>query len=173
MADWCAYEESVLEKAGAHFKKNGNVKLLKFLAHQRLKGLARREWKRVYDPLRWSYRVAPPPEFVNGLPDCLRPVVGKRELALAECRKFRKGDYTLLFDGLKKGKGVAFFLDVNTVDELWGGYTSFVKGHEEVVRVVPQKNALFLVNQDGLKDFTKYVNHHAKRPRVFVYGVLQ
>ena len=65
------------------------------------------------------------------------------------------------------------FLDLNPFDESWGGYTVFMKGDEELLRVIPHGNSLFLIDQTGLNSFTKYVNHNAKNPRVFLYAVLQ
>jgi hypothetical protein len=126
--------------------------------------------------LKVSCSIGKAPVFVKSREFCavLSAVIG-REMHVAHVGffLFGKGDYTVLFDELRPESGVAFFLDLVDGDESWGGYSSFMKGSKEVVRVVAKGNALSLVDQSGLRSFTKYVNHHAQKPRVFLYGVLQ
>ena len=60
---------------------------------------------------------------------------------------------------MKPTTSYIMLLDVTSVAEEAGSYTSFLDDSGEVVRVVPKKNALFLINQTGLKSFVKYHNH--------------
>jgi hypothetical protein len=176
MVDWLnpAYTAETLHDAAKNFARSGNIQLLQFLSQ---KGLDRfkLKFKRKYDPLKYSFGMAKAPEFVKSMEFCavLSAVIGREMHVLqAGSLQFEKGDYTVLCDTVKPGKGVFFILDLLDGDESWGGYMSFMKGDREVVRVVPKGNALSLVDIAGLKNFVKYLNHHAQKPRVFLYGVL-
>jgi len=191
MARWLNpfYSREVLASAHEQLVENKNMSLLQFLSNEGRHAFHQLRWVHCGDPLKYSYREAKVPAFAKSkeFADVLSSVVGVR-VAVKElsCRAFMKGDYTVLSDSTPAGKGVMFILDVNEelVDEVdnveidrawnesWGGYTSFLKGSEEVVRIVPRHNCLFLINQSGLRSFTKYVNNHASRPRVFLVGTL-
>lgn len=177
MVDWLnpAYSAETLHEAAKQFARSGNVQLVQFLSHKGLNEF-KLNFKKVYDPLKCSYGISKAPFFVKSREFCavLSAVIG-RELHAEQiaCYFFDKGDYTVLYDALKPGKGIAFILDLIDGDELWGGYTSFMKKGKEIVRVIPKDNALSLVDQSGLRSFVKYINHHAESPRVFLYGVLQ
>lgn len=144
------------------------------LSEEALKEFAKVKFVKVYQPLKWSYGYAKSPafvrskEFVRLVGDAVGVPV---RLVYSNVVRFDKGDYTVLYDALKPAKGFVFLLDIVDGDELAGGYTSFVNGEGEVVRVVPRKNTLSIIRADGLRFFTKYVNHYAKRPRVFILGV--
>ena len=121
--------------------------------------------------LSYSYRAAKVPSFVtsSAFTQLVSQVVGKKlKLVRAEVRAFLPGDYTVLADDMKPAKGYVGLLDLNTVEEDSGSYASFLDESGEVVRVVPKKNALFLINQNGLKSFVKYHNHKSSVPRVFL-----
>lgn len=152
-----------------------HVQLEGVLSEDALAEIARARFKRVYDPLKWSYGSGRVPSFVGskGFAQLIGAAVGVPvSIASTSLVCFAQGDYTVLYDALKRARGFVFFLDVESIDESCGGFTSFVDGAgKEVVRVVPQKNVLSIVKADGLRFFTKYVNHRAKRPRVFVLGV--
>jgi len=176
MVDWLndKYTAEDLHAAGQHFDKNGYVQLLQFLSKKGLDSF-KLSFKKVYEPLKFSYSVAKPPKFALSKEFCavLSTLVGKdvhpEKLTVY---KFEPGDYTVLYDDLAPGKGTALLLDVSDLDESWGGYTSFMED-EELLRIVPRKNALSLVNHEGVLSFTKYVNHNDKQPRIFLYCVLQ
>ncbi len=173
MVDWLnpSYDERVLKRASQRFAVSGNLQLLSFLSPVGFIKLSL-EFKHFYVPKKYSYSKAKPPVF-DGFQDVMSAIVGyKVKIHSLACCAFQNGDYTLLYDALKPGKGIAFFLDLTDWDISWGGYTSFLKKNKEVMRVIPRKNSLSLVDQNGLKSFTKYVNHHTSRPRLFLYGIL-
>lgn len=159
------YDDATLKEAARSFKLSGNLKLLSFISKfdENLK------FKRVYIPEKYSYSVAK--ASASKLQRVLQKLTGKKFKFSAI--KFEHGDYTLLYDDLKPSKGIVCMLDLFDFDESWGGYTSFTKDGEEVVRVVARQNALTIINQSGLRSFTKYVNHRASHPRIFLYGVQQ
>lgn len=178
MPDWLEgfYTDEVLAEVHEQFRENKNFNLLLFLSEKGLGQFSNLDWQQKYDPLRFKYQVAEPPAFARSeeFSAILEKVLGfPVAFEVLECRKFGHGDYTLLYDELAPGKGLVVSLELSGMDEAWGGYTSFIQGSEEVVRQVPVENALFVINQEGLHSFTKYVNHHAGHPRVFLYGILQ
>lgn len=164
------YDANILSAARKHLLKNGNVQLLDILSNKSLNKLSSAKWSHKYEPLKFSVHAANPP-IVERLPELLQFLTGLKQWKYSFLC-LRQGDYSVLYDTLKSGKGFVFFLDVNSLDESWGGYTSFMK-KEEVFRVVPKANSLAIVRQDGLRHFHKYVNHKARNPRIFLYGVLQ
>ena len=177
MVDWLnpAYSAETLHEAAKEFASQGNIQLLQFLSQKGLDKF-KFKFKKLYAPLKVSCSIGKAPAFVKSREFCavLSAVIGREmHVAHSGLYLFDKNDYTVLFDELKPEKGVAFILDLVDGDDSWGGYTSFMKGDREVVRVIAKGNALSLVDQSGLKSFTKYVNHHAQKPRVFLYGVLQ
>ncbi len=166
------YTDELLEKAGEHFKKQNHIQLLNFLSKD--VKLPEFKWSHEYVPLEFSFSFSQPLVFAKDLLPVIRKIVGKKvNFELLEFRSFEHGDYSVLHDKLKPGKGYAIFLDLNSFDESWGGFTVFMKGDEEFLRLVPQANSLFIINQSGLRSFTKYVNNRARHPRVFLYAVLQ
>lgn len=165
-----AYDKQTISSASEYLRLRGSVQLLDFLSSSGLKKL-KSKWSRNYNPLEFSLHHGRAP-IIKGLPDILQLLTGLKKWKYA-LLCLEKGDYSVLYDELKPGKGFAFFLDLSDLDESWGGYTSFMKDSEEIIRVVPRANALTVVNQAGLKSFHKYVNHHASHSRVFLYGVLQ
>jgi len=177
MADWLNsfYTEKIIEKLHELYAEHRNVNVLKILNAGALKEFKNLKWKRCYEPMKCSYDVASPPRFVKSdeFKALITKVTGRRGKISVECRRFRKGDYTVLYDKLKPGKGVLFILNLTKMDQSWGGWSTFIRGNEEVARLIPSENALFIINNTGLRSFVKYVNHHAKQPRVFLYGVLQ
>ncbi len=177
MVDWLnpAYSAETLHEAAQNFSAGRNVQLLQFLSQNGFDKF-KLKFRKLYDPLKVSCSIGKAPAFVKSREFCavLSAVIGREmHVVHSGLYLFDKGDYAVLFDELKSENGVAFFLDLVDGDESWGGYMSFMKGREEVVRVVAKANALSLVDQSGLRSFTKYVNHHSQKPRVFLYGVLQ
>lgn len=151
-----------------------HVQLEGVLSHQALAELSRVKFVRVHQPLKWSYGYAKSPAFVKSM-EFARLIEGAVgipvRISYTNIACFEKGDYTVLYDALKPARGFVFFLDVFSLDESCGGFTSFVGKTGEMVRVVPKRNVLSIIKADGLRFFTKYVNHHAKSPRVFLIGV--
>lgn len=152
-----------------------HVQLEGVLSEGALKEIVKAKFVKVYEPLKWSYGYAKSPAFVrsNEFKRLIETAVGVPvKLSYTNLARFDKGDYTVLYDALKPAKGFIFFIDLVSLDESCGGFTSFVGvDGKEVVRVVPRKNTLSIINADGLRFFTKYVNHRAKRPRMFILGV--
>lgn len=173
MASWLnpIYNVKAISAAKEQFAKTQNLTLLLFLSELGLLSFKNMAWSENYEPLSHSYKIASPPSFVNSsFVNLISQVVGKKlKLKTAQVRAFLEGDYTLLADDTKPAKGYAVILDVNSVAEEVGSYTSFLNDKEEVIRVVPKKNALFIVNQSGLKSFVKYHNHKSQTPKVFLY----
>jgi len=173
MVDWInpAYNFATLKQVSRGVALSGNMQLISFLSKKGLAEFKNLKFKHVYDPMTYSYHVSKPPAFAKELVVVLQSLLGFKSGNLS-CFAFKKGDYTVLYDKLKPAKGIAMFLDISDWDESWGGYTAFMKKNDEVVRVIGRRNALTLVNHSGLRSFTKHVNHHAKHPRIFLYGVL-
>ncbi len=166
-----AYDKSVLARAAAHLKREGSVQLQNFLMPDALYAFLNLKWKHVYEPLKYSCHYAKPPALWKMFREILFQLIGRRVKCSVWCIAMVHGDYSVLYDSMKLGKGYAFMLDVNDMPESWGGYTVFMKGEKEMVRVIPKRNALTIVDQSGLKSFHKYVNHHTTHPRIFLYGV--
>ena len=176
MLDWLnpAYTKDVIKSASHAFAKSGSLQLQSFLSHSGLKQFTNFKWKKCYNPLEFSYSVANPPSFVFSpeFKEVISNLTG-RKVKSASMFCFQHGDYSLLFDDLKPQTNVVAMLDLFDVDELAGGWTSFLEDGKEVFRVVPKRNALTLVSQNKFYSFTKYVNHHASNHRVMLYLVLQ
>lgn len=173
MPDWLnADYESPAKEIALRFGEDGVVGIMDVLSEKGLAMLDDVSWKRKYEPLEYSYSVA---EVSGKFEEEVQAFLGKLlgfpvVFDLLEARKFEQGDYTVLTDAMKPAEGIAFFLELSTLPEEGGGYSSFVSDGEQF-RIVPIKNALFVVDQAGLKSFTKYVNHHAPNPRLVVFGV--
>lgn len=178
MVKWLnpSYNRETLHKAAMEFTKDRNIQLMFFLSQKGLDEFKQLEFKHVYEPTKYSYEVAKAPNFVKTAEFCaiISTIVGRDvHVKSAECRLFDKSDYTILYDALEAGKGFVLMLDLVNWDEAWGGYTSFMKGNKEIFRIVPRGSALSIIDNSGLRMFTKYVNHHATHPRIFLYAVLQ
>ena len=177
MADWlnAAYDEETLKQAARSFALSGKLQLISFLSEKGLQQFNGMKFIRAYVPVMYSYHLANAPRFAfsEEFRKIMCRLVGS-EVKVSDLAVIRHqhGDYSLLYDMLKPGRHTIFMLDIAEMKEEWGAWTSFLKGNEEVFRVVPKRNALTLVNQKGLRCFTKYVNHNAKNPRTFLYGVL-
>jgi len=163
-------DERTLMEAAEHFKREGSMQLLEFLTPKALEKFQNMKWRHVYVPMKYSYRFVAAPK-IPWFSDFVSHIIGGPINVKLSCLSFAHGDYSVLYDSLKPGKGYAIMLDINDFPESWGGYTVFMKGSKEVVRVVPKRNSLTIVNQNNLKSFHKYVNHHAKYPRIFLYGI--
>ncbi|MEM3154220.1 MAG: hypothetical protein QW165_01485 [Candidatus Woesearchaeota archaeon] len=165
------YNDAVVAQAAAHLKKKGSVQLTEILVPGALRVFENLKWKRAYYPDKFSLHYSHPPVVWKEFQKLVSKLIGKKVHCSMQCIALMPGDYSLLYDALRHGKGFIFMFDVNTVPESCGGYTVFLKGNEEVVRVVPKSNTFTIINQSGLKSFHKYVNHHAKNPRIFLCGV--
>ena len=164
------YDEEKLNEAKISFKLSGNLRLPSFLSSKGLEHFKHLKFKRVYIPGKSSFSIAKAPA-IKEADFILKKLTGRK--FIFSVLKFEHGDYTVLYDDLKLSKGVAVVLDLVNFDESWGGFTSFMKDAEELFRVVSKQNTLTIINQSGLRSFTKYVNHHARHPRIFLYGVQQ
>ncbi|RJQ21890.1 hypothetical protein C4580_01870 [Candidatus Woesearchaeota archaeon] len=176
MADWLNqfYTREVIGLLHKQFVEHKNTTLQKFFTGKLAVGSLRRK----HDPLRFSYQVGKVPSFIHSV-EFLRLLEGiagfRGRLAEVELCVFGKGDYTVLSDAQKKGRGVLFLLRVNPNlrwDEEWGGFVSLIAKEGEVMRVSPQENALTVINYRGLRSFVKYVNHHAPSSFVLIRGFL-
>lgn len=160
--------EDVCKAIHKQFKSAGAVSVMSVVNPAVFKTKIR--WTKAQDPLRFSFSKAKAPKWANSVKQFVERIAGKGKVTM-ELRKFDKGDYTLLYDELKEGKGVFFSLEFASLDESWGGYTSFIE-KAELMRIVPQANTLYVVNQSKLKSFVKYINHHAGRSRIALQGVI-
>lgn len=165
-----AYDDATLKEAARSFKLSGNLQLLSFLSVESFNEFRNLKFKRVYVPGKFSYSISKAP-VLKEFQAILQKLTGKK--FTFSMMKFEHGDYTVLYDALKPAKGIVVMLDFFDLDESWGGCTSFMKNNEELFRVVAKQNSLTIINQSGFRSFTKYVNHHATHPRVFLYGVQQ
>jgi len=176
MVDWLnrAYDKEMINQSARSFALSGNLQLLSFLSKKGLQQFKKLKFKRQYIPKEYSCGISKAPSFANSkeFKKIICMLAGKPKISNLMCFSFENGDYTVLYDALKSGKGVVMLLEISDWKEAWGGYTSYLRGNDEIVRVVPKKNALFLINTAGLRCFTKYVNHHAKHPRIFLYAIL-
>lgn len=168
-----AYDDEILARAAKHLKKEGSVQLNEILAPKELRVFNGLKWKRSYYPEKFSLHYAKPPAVWKEFQKLVSRLIGRKVHCGMWCIALMPGDYSVLYDALKPCKGFMFMFDVNAVPENCGGYTVFMKGDEEVVRVLPKSNSFTIVNQFGLRMFHKYVNHHAKNPRIFLCGFAQ
>jgi hypothetical protein len=168
-----AYDDKILGKAARHLKKEGSVQLNEILAPEELCAFESLRWKHSYYPEKFSLHYAKPPVVWKEFQKLAGKLIGKKVRCGMWCIALMPGDYSVLYDALKPCKGFIFMFDLNSVPENCGGYTVFMKGNEEVVRVVPKCNSFTIVNQAGLRMFHKYVNHRARNPRIFLCGVAQ
>lgn len=167
------YTKEIIEKAAEHLKKEGSVQLNEILSEDDLRSFGKLKWKHSYYPLKFSLHYSKPPVVWKSVQKLVSALIGKKVQCGMWCIALFQGDYSVLYDALKPGKGFMFMLDISDFDESWGGYTVFLKGDDEVVRIVPRRNSFTIVNQSGLKFFHKYVNHRAGCPRIFLCGVAQ
>jgi len=166
-----AYDDEILAKAAEHLKKEGSVQLNEILVPGALRSFQNLKWKHLYDPLKFALHYSSPPEVWKEFQKLVSKLIGKKVNCGMWCIAMTPGDYSVLYDSLKPGKGFIFMFDLNAVPENCGGYTVLLKGDREVARVVPKSNSFTIVNQAGLKVFHKYLNHHVKHPRIFLCGV--
>jgi len=149
--------------------------------HALQKELRTLQWAERTTPDMFSYRAADVPKellsFVSS-PE-FRYFVShvtnsKLKKVYLELCAFGQQNYTLLHDKILQPEGIFFqFEFTKSWNSEWGGYTSFVKGENELLRINPMPNTLTLVAQDQhTRSFVKYVNHLAeKNKRLFVRGV--
>jgi len=164
----------MLPELSSSFKERGVVSLSNILMPSALADVLCLKLKEKYEPLKFSYSFAKGPVWKGELEVFLSGIVGKKiKFKQLEWRKFKSGDYTLLYDSLPKERGFVVMIDIIPLSQEWGGYSSFIGDSGEVARVIAQKNTLTLVNAKGCRHFVKRVNHHSKNQRIFLYGVLQ
>ncbi|PIN75173.1 hypothetical protein COV18_04465 [Candidatus Woesearchaeota archaeon CG10_big_fil_rev_8_21_14_0_10_37_12] len=160
-----AYSTVLLKQARQHFKKTGVVQLMSFLEDANLNPI----WKHKCDPLKYSCRESKC-KLSKEFKETIKLLTGKL-VKSSKLLMFKKGDYTVLYDGMKQ-PNVVLFLDFVDMKESWGGYTAFIKNSAEVFRIVPKANTLTLVDCSKISFFTKYVNHHAKNTRIVLCAEL-
>jgi len=166
--------DGMMKDISNSFRKQGVVSLSDFLMPSALADVLGLKWKQKYEPLKFSYSYAKGPDWKSELEVFISKIVGRKlKFKLLEWRKFKKGDYTLLYDSLKPESGFVVMVDVVPVAQECGGFSSFIGDSGEVARVVAEKNTLTLVDVAGLRYFVKRLNHYSKSPRIFLYGVLQ
>ncbi len=144
-----------------YYRQEGSVALTNIPVKQ-----TRTVWKEVCDPYTHRYLAGTLPAWTKDIVTIAERVTGLK-IVKKEFRRFREGDYTVIYDKMKTGKGAIALLDLNDSN----AYCSFVKD-EEVVRAPARKNTLFIVNNTGLKHFFKYLNHR-QQPRTVLYLELQ
>ncbi len=84
---------------------------------------------------------------------------------------FKHNNYTLLNDNINETNGINVILELTEKwNKKYGGYTSFIKNNQEILRINPVKNSLnIIITDDKMKSFVKYVNHKTKdRKRIFI-----
>ncbi len=166
-----AYDKATLAKAAVQLKREGSVQLHEILVPGALRSFKNLKWKHLYNPLKFSLHYSTPPNVWKVFQNLVSELIGKKVKCGMWCIALLPGDYSVLYDSLKPGKGFIFMYDLNSVPESWGGYTVLLKDDKEVVRVIPKENSFTIANQSGLRMFHKYLNHHAKKPRIFLCGV--
>ncbi len=166
-----AYDDETIALAKAHLKREGSVQLNEILSHKALRSFQNLKWKHSYYPLKFSLHYSKPPRVWKEFQTLVSKLIGRKVQCGMWCIAMLPGDYSVLYDSLKPGKGFIFMFDLTSLEESCGGYTVFMKGDEEVVRIVPKSNSFTIVNQSGLKVFHKYLNHRARHPRIFLCGV--
>jgi len=121
-------------------------------------------WKKDYKPELHAYSttehntpIFTSPSFITWLQE----ITGMQLThSNAQCLKFNPGDYTLQHE--PQQQGIHVILDLNTCQEQGGGFTSCVKNGIELIKIIPEQNALSILNQSkGVNQFVKYLNHHA------------
>lgn len=157
--------EKVMLAIHAELEKKGCVQLRDFLTPEALyAALKSLPLKRKYVPDRFSFSEGKGvlPSFVSLL------VPGKADAYL---RVFGHRDYELLHDAQDTTAGWDVILDLQDMNEIWGGWFCYVKDEKEVLRVVPFANTLTIIHREnGMRSFVKYVNHHAQQPRKFIFA---
>ena len=112
-------------------------------------------------------------EFVEWLETCFLDYIKfiDKDISKIEIKflSFGHRNYTLMSDE-KTTPGYLVQLDFTQLwEDSYGGFTSFVKNNEEVLRINPMQNSLTVVKIDeDTKYFTKYVNHKAGDKRRFI-----
>lgn len=135
------------------------------------------DWQQHYLPDVFHYKTTPVPReittFFSSQTFCDRitQITGKtiKHITL-ELHSFEHRNYTLLHDEAKQPEALFLFLELTTQwNPSWGGFTSFVKDEEELLRLYPVPNTLTLVHQQkNTQHFTKYVNFYAGKHRRIV-----
>lgn len=164
------------------FLKNGFIQLSDFLTQsffsQCLASVQKSSFTKKYVPDRFSFSEAKIPAEISKLltskqfADFVSSIVGKKlSLKNLKILSFSHKDYTLLHDNLKGYSGFDLVFDFNTIDESCGGFTSYVRNGQEVVRIVPIANALTLIKRrKDMLSFVKYVNHRSEKSRIFIHS---
>ena len=146
-------------------EKEGSVQLFNFLDGLEVSSNLKKE----YDPLSHKYSVVDFSE--KAFLDFFSSLFGEGfSLVSSKVFSFSHGDYSLLEDDVFEEEGYCLIFDFCDFDELFGGYHSFVKDSEEVVRLLPKKYCLSIVKTSkDMQSFVKYVNHFAgEKKRMFL-----
>lgn len=164
-----------------------NIKLEKFLSLESYELFSRQstkaKFKKKYLPDRESFSEAEIPEQLRKFilsPEFkgfISEVLGKK-ISIKSCslRSFGWKDYSLLHDNELVEKGTDIILEfTNRWEEIWGGSTTYRSNGGEFRTLSVSDNTLFIIERKkGIRDFVKYVNHHAgKNRRVFVAAHLR
>jgi len=179
-----AYTDTVIAEIKKRFAAERSVQLQSLLSAESYESLTKiiltqetKEW-RVPDEA-WFQRITGKKALLPELIQLLQQITG-RKIKTQEWRLFLPHHYTLRKDHdenekkkdekqnqqMKKGKIFAL-LDLASLDESWGGYTSVVGDAGEVIRIIPQANTLSIITIAHDQDhFVKYVNCTAASPRV-------
>ena len=166
-------DKETLKSAALHFMQSRQIQLPDFLNNAALLKTKTTRMTKHSVPDKSSYSSAQLPSSLNFFTSeefrVLISFITQQQLQIknASIKMFEHHDYTLLYDDLLQEGTLVIFELTSEWQEDWGGYTSFVNDGE-AFRIVPHKNALFIVDHKNLKHFVKYVNHHAKGKRIFV-----
>ena len=128
----------------------------------------------------YKYHIARPPKellqvfqsptFTNLISSVFNKKITCTELELCA---FGHKDYTLLHDKIHPFEGIILELELTPLwNKKWGGYTSYVRAGEELLRNNPTPNTLTIIHQQKkVFNFTKYINHFAgKKKRIVLRG---
>lgn len=151
-----------MDNAQAIYREAGSVALTNIPVKK-----TRTAWKEECDPYTHRYMIGALPAWTTDIVKLTERVTGLKVIN-KELRKFREGDYTVIYDAMETGKGAIALLDLEDSN----AYCSFIKHDQELIRAPARKNTLFIVNNTGLKHFFKYLNHR-QQPRTVLYLELQ
>ena len=158
------------------FEKNNVVQLQQILIPEvyakLLKVLLQKQFFHRKVPDEFSYATTESMQLVSEVCRALAPLVhtitGKK-LGKKQIELYQHCDYTLRKDKHNRKRRTELILDLVTLEELWGGYTSIADAEGEVARFVPQANSLTIIELIEDQDmFVKYVNCLAERSRLLL-----
>lgn len=151
-----------MDNAQATYREAGSIAITDIKVKQ-----TKITWKENYEPYTHRYLSGTLPIWTKDIVKIAEHTTGLKTVR-KELRKFREGDYTVIYDDMRTGKGAIALYDLEDSN----AYCSLIKHDQEIIRSPARKNTLFIVNNTGLKHFFKYLNHR-QQPRTVLYLELQ